>query len=62
MKLLPDWKAILKRAWSVKFMVLAGTLSAGEVLPCRVTEARLMGMANFATEHGQRITLEIERG
>ena len=61
MKLLPDWKAILQRAWSVKFMVLAGTLSAGEVLPCLVTEARLMGMANSATEQGKKITLEIEK-
>ena len=61
MKLLPDWKAILKRAWSVKFMVLAGTLSAGEVLPCRVTEARLMGVANWTAEQGKRITLEIEK-
>lgn len=36
--------------------------SDGEVLPCLVTEARLMGMANFATEQGKHITLEIERG
>ena len=36
--------------------------SDGGVLPCRVTEARLMGVANFITEQGKRITLEIERG
>ena len=36
--------------------------SDGEVMPCVVTEARLMGMANYATEQGKRITLEIERG
>lgn len=34
----------------------------GEVMPCKLTEARLLGMANYATEHGKRITLEIERG
>ena len=34
----------------------------GSVIPCRVTEARLMGIANYATENGKRITLEIERG
>lgn len=31
MRLDPEWKKILRRAWSVKFMVLAGILSAGEV-------------------------------
>lgn len=31
MTLHPDWKQILRRAWSVKFMVLAGALSAAEV-------------------------------
>ena len=62
MTLLTDWKVVLRKAWSVRFMVLAGTLSAGEVLPCLVTEARLMGMANYATDNGKRITLEIERG
>ena len=36
--------------------------SDGGVLPCRVTEARLIGLVNYATEHGKRITLEIERG
>ena len=34
----------------------------GSVIPCQLTEARLMGMANYATEQGKRITLEIERG
>ncbi len=32
MTLLPDWTAILKRAWSVKFMVLAALLSGVEVV------------------------------
>ena len=34
----------------------------GSVMGCRVTHARLIGMANFITEQGKRITLEIERG
>ena len=36
--------------------------SDGGVLPCRVTEARLIGLANYATEQGKRITLEISHG
>ena len=36
--------------------------SDGEVIPCQLTEARLIGLANYATEQGKRITLEIERG
>ena len=36
--------------------------SGGEVIPCQLTEARLIGLANYATEQGKRITLEIERG
>lgn len=31
MNLHPDWKHILRRAWSVRLMVLAGLLSAVEV-------------------------------
>jgi hypothetical protein len=30
-KLNPDWKRILKKAWSVRFLVLAGLFSAAEV-------------------------------
>ena len=36
--------------------------SDGEVIPCQLTEVRLIGMANYATEQGKRVTLEIERG
>lgn len=35
--------------------------SDGEVMPCVVTEARILGMANYATEQGKKITLEIEK-
>lgn len=31
----------------------------GSVMPCLVTEARLMGVANWTTEQGKKITLEI---
>ena len=30
--LLPDWKDILKRAWSVKFLALAGVVSGCEAI------------------------------
>ena len=32
MKLLPDWKMILKKAWSIRLNVLAGTFSILEVV------------------------------
>ncbi len=32
MTLLPDWKYVLTRAWSVKFLVLAGLVSGCEAV------------------------------
>lgn len=32
MKLLTDWKDILTKAWSVKFLALAGIISAAEAV------------------------------
>jgi len=32
MHLYDDWKVILKKAWSIRFMILAGVLSAIEVI------------------------------
>lgn len=32
MKLYDDWKLILKKAWSIRFMMLAGLLTATEVV------------------------------
>jgi len=32
MKLASDWKEILKKAWSIRFMLLAGVLSGVEVI------------------------------
>ena len=34
--------------------------SDGSVIPCKLAEARLLGMMNFAADKGQRCTLEIE--
>lgn len=31
MRLLPDWRRVMRRAWSVRLMVLAGLLSGVEV-------------------------------
>ena len=48
MKLLPDWTAVLRNAWSIKFMLFAAILSScesilrtygAEVLPDGVTPA-----------------------
>ena len=32
MKLLPDWKYIIKKAWSIRLMVIAGLLTGGEMI------------------------------
>ncbi len=32
MRLLSDWQAILRRAWSIRLMLLAGLLSGAEVI------------------------------
>lgn len=32
MNLLPDWRRILRRAWSIRLMILAGLLSGVEVV------------------------------
>jgi hypothetical protein len=32
MKLTADWKHVLKKAWSVRLMILAGLLSGAEVI------------------------------
>lgn len=52
MKLLSDWKSILKKAWSVRFMALAVIFTAAEVaLPLYVHDlpralfASLSGLA-----------------
>lgn len=31
-RLLPDWRQILRRAWSIRLMLLAGLLSGAEVV------------------------------
>lgn len=32
MQLVDDWKVILKKAWSIRFIILAGALSGCEVI------------------------------
>ena len=32
MRVIPNWRAVLRYAWSVKLIILAGILSAAEVL------------------------------
>jgi hypothetical protein len=32
MKLYNNWKEIVRKAWSIKFIILAGVLSASEVI------------------------------
>lgn len=32
MELIPDWKRVLKKAWSVRFLALAGVLTGCEFL------------------------------
>jgi hypothetical protein len=32
MSLIPEWKRVLKRAWSMRLMAVAGLLSGGEVV------------------------------
>lgn len=32
MKLYTNWKEIVRKAWSIKFIILAGILSASEVI------------------------------
>ncbi len=31
MNLLPDWKRVIRRAWSIRFIILAGALTGLEV-------------------------------
>jgi hypothetical protein len=32
MRILPNWKQVLRRAWSVRFLIAACVFSAGEVI------------------------------
>lgn len=32
MNLLPNWQAVLRKAWSIRLLILAGLLSAAEVI------------------------------
>ncbi len=53
MGLVPDWQKILRRAWSVRLMVLAAVLTAAEVaLPYLggvIAPGRLAALSGLAT-------------
>lgn len=40
MKLIDDWKSIVRKAWSIRLLVIAGLLSGLEVI-CQVLEPSL---------------------
>jgi len=42
--LLPDWKQVLKRAWSIRLIILAGTLTGLEVALPLFSDAVPRGM------------------
>lgn len=44
MKLLPDWKQILRKAWSIRLIVVAGLLSGLEVALPFLSEAMPRGL------------------
>lgn len=44
MKIVPDWREILRRAWSVRLMLLAGLLSGIEVMLPSYADALPRGM------------------
>ena len=50
MSLLPDWKSILTKAWSVKFLALAGVVSAAEAV------VQITGTQMFAPGVGPAVT------
>lgn len=50
-RLIPEWKQVLRRAWSIKFMLLAGALSAGEVF-LQITDTAAIPKGVFAALSG----------
>lgn len=49
MTLLPDWRRILRRAWSMRLMLLAGLLSGAEAILPLFVDALPRGMFAAAT-------------
>lgn len=45
MHLIPGWQRVLRRAWSIRFMVLAALLSAIEVA-LALLDAQLLGVSD----------------
>lgn len=57
MKLVANWRRILRKAWSVRQILLAGVLSGLEVaLPC-IGDADLIPTGAFAAQNGNEVKL-----
>ncbi|TXH57180.1 MAG: hypothetical protein E6Q97_04765 [Desulfurellales bacterium] len=52
MKLLPDWRRVLEKAWSIKFMLLAGLLSGCEVVMSILEPSNTLPAGVFAALAG----------
>lgn len=52
MKLLPDWKQVLQKAWSVKFMMLAAVMSGAEVVMSILEPSNTLPAGVFAALAG----------
>jgi hypothetical protein len=59
MKLYPNWKTIIRKGWSIRFMLVAGVLSGAEVvIPVfsEVIPRNLFGALMFFTVSGAFIS------
>lgn len=52
MKLLDDWRAVLRKAWSIKFMLLAALLSGFEVVMSILQPSNVLPPGVFAALAG----------
>lgn len=52
MKLVDNWREVLRRAWSIKFMLLASVLSGTEVLISMLQPAATLPPGVFAAVAG----------
>lgn len=53
MILVPNWRRVIRKAWSIRLMILAAILSAAEVI-FSLTDARMLGLPEgvFAAASG----------
>ena len=52
MKLLPNWRDVLAKAWSIKFMVLAAVMSGIEVVMSILQPSNTLPLGVFAALSG----------